>query len=311
MLGIGVQIGVCANRKGLPMYCSWIRSMFTLALLGLPSAAMAQEVAPPLVVHGFNDFTFKNDYITPRGLLVTNRGLTIQAVNGFAVNAYHSAQGPLDDINFITGIFNDINPGNRNAPVWNELDAFAGFSFNFYKYWLLGIQYVAFISPARNLFETEHNLEFTLGYNDSGRWFAPISIKPYAKLFFTAAGGSTVVLGQVPSFDVELGGIPTWDLHPYELPVVLTMPTWITVGPSSFWGGSNNFGVFSTGINARMPLDWVSPQYGEWSVNVGVQYYNLINSQLRNAQEVIGVVSPGSAGYRNVFVFAAGFGLHF
>jgi len=32
---------------------------------------------------------------------------------------------------------------------------------------------------------------------------------------------------------------------------------------------------------------------------------------LRNAQEVIGVVSLGSTGHRNVFVFAAGLGLHF
>ena len=61
----------------------------------------------------------------------------------------------------------------------------------------------------------------------------------------------------------------------------------------------------------RVPIDWVPQQYGEWSVNAGVQYYNLINSQLRNAQSVIGVVSPGSSGYRNVFVFAAGLGFHF
>jgi hypothetical protein len=69
--------------------------------------------------------------------------------------------------------------------------------------------------------------------------------------------------------------------------------------------------VFSTGFNARVPIDWVPQQYGEWSVNADVQYYNLINSQLRNAQSVIGVVSPGSSGYRNVFVFAAGLGFHF
>jgi hypothetical protein len=41
------------------------------------------------------------------------------------------------------------------------------------------------------------------------RWLSPISFNPYAKLFFTADGGSTVVLGKVPSFDVELGAVPT------------------------------------------------------------------------------------------------------
>ena len=88
-----------------------------LMFLVLPFAAMAQDGAPSPMVHGFNDFTFKNDYITPRGLLVTNKGLTIQAVNGLAANMYHSAEGPLDDINFVTGIFNDINPGNNNSPA--------------------------------------------------------------------------------------------------------------------------------------------------------------------------------------------------
>ncbi len=119
------------------MHYRWIRSIFALMFFVPPLTAMAQESAPSPAVHGFNDFTFKNDYITPRGLLVTNKGLTIQAVNGFAVNAFHSAQGPLDDINFVTGIFNDINPGNSNSLVWNELDAFGGFNFNFYKDWLL------------------------------------------------------------------------------------------------------------------------------------------------------------------------------
>src|SRR5208283_2831205 len=144
------------------MHRRWISSTLALVLFGLPSLAMAQDSAPPPMVHGFNDFTFKNDYITPRGLLVTNKGLTIQAVNGFAANVYSSAEGPLNDITFVTGIFNDINPGNNNSPVWNELDAFGGLNFNFNKDWLFGIQYVAFISPRTSAFETEHNLEFTL-----------------------------------------------------------------------------------------------------------------------------------------------------
>jgi hypothetical protein len=113
-------------------------------------------------------------------------------------------------------------------------------------------------------------------YDDNLRWMSPISLNPYAKLFFTFSGNSTVVLGKVPSFDVELGAVPTWDFHPYEVPLVLTMPTWLTVGPADFWGGTSNLGVFSTGFNARVPLEQIPPQYGQWSFNAGVQYYNLI-----------------------------------
>jgi hypothetical protein len=79
------------------------------------------------------------------------------------------------------------------------------------------------------------------------------------------------------------------------------MPTWLTVGPADFWGGTNNVGVFSTGVNARVPIEWVPQQYGEWSVTAGVQ---LINSQLRNAQgESSAWSAPGDRGHRNVFGF--------
>ena len=43
---------------------------------------------PPLDIHGFFDVTFSNDYITPRGLLVTNTGLTTQIVNGLTFSLY-------------------------------------------------------------------------------------------------------------------------------------------------------------------------------------------------------------------------------
>ena len=80
----------------------------------------------------------------------------------------------------------------------NELDAFGGVNFSVDKDWIAGIQYVAFISPPGN-FKTEHNLEFSMRYDDNLRWMSPISLNPYAKLFFTFSGNSTVVLGKVPS----------------------------------------------------------------------------------------------------------------
>ena len=43
--------------------------------------------APQLDIHGFFDVTFANDYMTPRGVLVTNTGLTTQIVNGLTFRA--------------------------------------------------------------------------------------------------------------------------------------------------------------------------------------------------------------------------------
>src|SRR5215470_593739 len=44
-------------------------------------------------VHGFFDISFKNDYITPRGLLVTNTGLTTQVLAGLGVDVYKNKTG--------------------------------------------------------------------------------------------------------------------------------------------------------------------------------------------------------------------------
>jgi hypothetical protein len=49
---------------------------------------------------------------------------------------------------------------------------------------------------------------------------------------------------------VELDVVPTLDLRPYNVPATLTAPTWLSVGPSDFWGGGGNLGAFSTGITA-------------------------------------------------------------
>jgi|HubBroStandDraft_6_1064221.scaffolds.fasta_scaffold05906_8 hypothetical protein len=212
------------------MHKYWSGSIFSLVLISVSSVALAQDSSPP-TIHGFDDLAFKNDYITPRGLLVTNKGLTIQMLNGFVAPVYQSGSGPINDVSLVVGIWNDFNPAHQNAPGYNELDAFGGVNFSADKDWIAGIQYVAFISPPGN-FKTEHNLEFSMRYDDNLRWMSPISLNPYAKRFFTFSGNSTVVLGKVPSFDVELGAVPTWDFHPYEVPLVLTMPTWLTVGPA-------------------------------------------------------------------------------
>ena len=98
------------------MHKYWVGSIFALVLTSISPIALAQESTPPPVLHGFSDLAFKNDYLTPRGLLVTNKGLTIQILNGIVMPAYHSADGPVNDASFVFGGWNDLNPGHQNAP---------------------------------------------------------------------------------------------------------------------------------------------------------------------------------------------------
>ena len=74
---------------------------------GVADAADVAVKAPPpapvpvfdqLDVHGIFDLTFANDYITPRGLLVTRAGLTTQALMGLSLDIYKNPGGFINDI---------------------------------------------------------------------------------------------------------------------------------------------------------------------------------------------------------------------
>src|ERR1700704_5473072 len=108
-----------------------MKHAFALALFlaVLPSvASVAQAQDEPLAIHGFGILNVQNDYITPRGLWVTNRGVTIQVINGLVLGLIHDTDSFVDDISFVAGTFNDIDTTQHATQVgaWNEFDWFAG-----------------------------------------------------------------------------------------------------------------------------------------------------------------------------------------
>ena len=272
-------------------------------LAGAPAVAAAEDVS----LHGFVDVSLKNDYITPRGLLVTSKGDTVQALDGLVLDFAQDPKGAVTDFSLVGGTWSDWNPSydpTRNKEAFNELDWFVGANAKLGADWKIGAQFVQFVSPQK-AFIDEDNVEFSLAYDDSSH-FKGFSFQPYAKLFYNLAGGSTVVVGRTGgSFDVELGAAPNIDLHPYNVPLIVSAPTWITVGPQDFWGGGGEAGVFSTGLKVTYPLS-LPASAGHWSVYGGYQYYDLINDRLVLAESLLN----GKSG-RDVNTFSVGVGLGF
>ena len=225
-----------------------------LSLGGPGSSASAADMMPlkvkappppasvPLDIHYFADVTFLNDYITPRGLLVTNTGLTTQILTGIALDLYKDKAGFINDISVNGGAWSDLWSEQHDVHVnsWNEFDWWVGMTVTFAQNWTAGVQYIEFIPPAADLATSfpaiEHNMEFSLSYDDTS-WGWPIPIHPYVKLFYELRGPSTVVLGKSgDTYDVEIGIVPTYDAKKATgMPLVLTAATWVTVGPSSYW----------------------------------------------------------------------------
>ncbi len=274
------------------------------AAFGLALAATPALADDSSAIHGFADISFQNDYITPRGLMVTNKGLTTQVLDGLVFLLPGNAA-------LVDGTWNDIDSAQHSptSGAWNEFDWFAGANIKVFDKLKLGAQFVQFNSPPGN-FHAENNIEFSASYDDTGSLGA-LSLQPYAKFFYAVSGSSTVVTGkQGGTFDVELGIVPTWDLHPQGVPAILTMPTWVTVGPDDYWGGNDDVGVFSTGLTAKIPIEPFGPHYGNWYLKLGVQYYDFINKELQIAQTLIGT-APASGGHKDATLLFTGFGFSF
>ena len=267
------------------------------ALLAGPALAEDGDIG----LHGFGDLSFKNDYITPRGLRVTSEGSTVQLLGGLVLDFPQNPSATITDVSVVVGSWVDFNPGYKkpNTQVLNEYDWFVGVDAKFGSKWKAGVQYVEFIS-APGAFKTEKNLEFSLSYADG---LEPVTINPYVKLFYAMDGDSTVVTGKRgDTYDVEIGASPSIKLDP----VILSAPTWVTVGPKGYWGGDQNAGVFSTGLKATLPLD-LPNSAGHWSVYAGYQYYHLINDNLVLAQSLL---NQGKHD-RNLHLFQVGVGVGF
>jgi hypothetical protein len=259
------------------------------ALLAAPVARADDAPDPPppqLAIHGFGIFILSNDYLTPRGLLVTDKDLTIQIIDGLVFDLFQNPGAPISDIALVAGTFIDVATAQHAANVgsFNEFDFFIGPDFKIGSDLDLSIQYSQFISPPGN-FTVEQNLETSLSYSDN---LTPdFQINPYGKLFYAISGDSTVVTGQHGNtFDVELGAMPT--LPKLLAPVTVSFPTYITVGPEDFFGGGGDLGVFSTGVKLSVPLDFIPPQLGHYHADLNGQYYHEINSELVRAQTLIG-----------------------
>ncbi|MFD2577824.1 hypothetical protein ACFSTD_02625 [Novosphingobium colocasiae] len=98
--------------------------------------------------------------MTPRGLVVTSDGATVQVLNGLVLVTPAG-------VTFNAGTWTDLNPGygDGNTNTVNEFDFFVGANVNITPKLEAGVSYVQFIS-GQNAFFDERNIEFTLKYHD-------------------------------------------------------------------------------------------------------------------------------------------------
>ena len=225
---------------------------------------------------------------------------------------------------FEPGSYWNLFTPSQNGTLWGEVFVLSQ-SVTFGQYWTLTNSYFNFIAEGVNsnlagpcgagtgcsFFPVLVWDEVKLSLNDSFTGW-PITFNPFVTLYYQFDD----VLGEktsaacfsctVNNYDFFIGMTPTINLQQYwGIPVTVKAPTYVTVGPSSFWHGNPNgvaatassgdVGVFTTGLDFIVPLKFLPPQYGNWSASAGFQWYDVVNASLQASNAAAVGTSCGGA----------------
>ncbi len=275
------------------------------------NSARAEEPAvapPPSRFHALSNFEFSDKYLTPRGMIVHNDGLTFQWLMLGLMNVY---QGDtfVKDVTLVGGVWNDFasDPVSSHAPFgskpktsWVEIDPIAGISTAFGKGFKLDVTYTAFNMQILDI-GTSHHLETKLSYDDTPYLHA-FALHPYFLYWQELNGKATAA--QVPYVVDPLGKNPgpaPDSSHYFEVGITpgytftslgglkLELPCRVLLPSGDFYGeyydDSSLVGLFETGVKGTIPLNFVKPGFGNWSFHAGFRYMNLVDDNLSGMQQ--------------------------
>jgi len=279
------------------------------ALAGTPAenklAKSIIEPEPETHVHFLFNFEFANEYVTPRGMIVRDTGLTVQPLFLTFINLYKS-DSFLSDVSLVGGVWNDFGTdrvakhppyGSEPSTNWTEIDPIAGISFGFGKNVKLEVTYTAFAEQILDI-GTSHHLEVKLSLNDTDLLGA-FALHPYVSFWYELSSkatdadvpqlvfGPSLNSGDHPmpgsSFYFEIGVAPSYtfkglgDLK-IEAPCRVLLPNERFYG--EYYGSASTVGLYELGLKASLPLNFMPKGYGHWSAHVGFRYMNFVDDNL-------------------------------
>jgi hypothetical protein len=341
--------------------------------MGLPTKAppMAAPAPPPLDIHGFVQFQWESTLINPHGQVLGTHGAE-SMVAGLDWTLYKGGQGWINSVGLgflvaadwidgFQGVWAQSSPS-VNGNFFDLVGAVIG-TVTFAQYWTLRDQFTMVISqdvcglgsincraggPGNGFGPLPAN-ELRLTFSDKFTGW-PITFTPYVSWFFEFENFGQQAVGTNAQeqgcftcgpnrSEFFIGIDPAINLSKWwGVPVTLTAPTYVTVGPSNFWvGGAGNalgqvvscgpgckttiaedgsLGVFTTGLRAVIDLGkWIPSNYGGWYVLGGFQWYDLLNNNLvQSENESVGcALNPNESckTSRSIWVGYVGVGVHF
>ena len=265
-------------------------------------------------MHLLTNFEFSDKYLTPRGMIVHNDGLTFQWLALGLFNLY-KGEGFINDFTLVGGVWQDFSSDgvSKQAPFnskpttkYVEIDPIAGISLGLPKGFKLDVTYTAFAMQILDI-GTSHHLETKLSFDDTP-YLKAFALHPYFMWWkeldekATAARvpylvdplGKNLGSGPDSSYYFELGITPSYTIKGPDLK--LEMPARVLLPNADFYGEyydtSSTIGLYEVGLKASIPLKFVKPGFGFWNFHVGVRYMNFVDDNLSGMQQFN---APGKA----------------
>jgi hypothetical protein len=328
-LNVAARPNKITSSKHISKYV--LGSLAAVAAMPLATTSVSADGAPSKV-HALVSVEFANEYVTPRGMIVRDQGLTIQPLLLGFFNLY-SGDSFINSVTFIPGVWNDLGthaisvhaPYNSEPRIaWSEIDPIAGIEIGFAKHFTLDITYTAFVEQVLDIGTSEH-LDTKLSFDDSS-YFKGFGFHPYVEYWQELDGKATdadvpeAVFGPSPSsgkhaapgssYYFQVGIDPTYTFKKLynlklEAPIDVLLPDDRFYG--DYYAKADTVGLFDVGLKGTIPLNFMPQGYGHWSFHAGFKYMYFVDDNLYNLNEFN---APGKA-TRDTFQVFAGVSVFF
>jgi hypothetical protein len=261
------------------------RKIQSISAIVILIAAAARADDSPIMSHvdAVLNMEFANEYVTPRGMIVTDRGLTFQPLLLGLVNVYKGT-GFLNDVTLVPGIWSDFcssqlsktGPTVTTPPTteWIEIDPIAGISFTAEKRFKLDVTWTEFNMQVLNISTSQH-LDSKLTFDDSD-FLKAFALHPYFEFWQELRNKATdadlpASIGLAPrpgaqdpepgsSYYFDIGIDPGYtfkDFHnvKVETPCRVMLPNERFYG--DFYAPSSTVGLFELGLKFSVPMSFM------------------------------------------------------
>lgn len=236
---------------------------------------------------GALSITFDNSFTTAymfRGIMNERDGLIWQPSIALSLNLYEAGESVVESVDFAIATWLSVHSeetfesGNGPDAIY-EADYYPSLSVSWTGGLTTALTYYFYTSP-NGAFDTVEEVVVDLSYDDSDV-LGPFALNPTASFVFETqrssfggtGKGAVFELGLEPAVEVTL---PMDAAEDY--PIGLTFPLRIALSMDDYYRNGPEddvFGYARLGFHFGMPLAFIPPRFGDWSVTNGFDVYFL------------------------------------